>query len=200
MKYLQQDVGLGKKAHADAIADFVKQTAIASSSASSASSAASSAQRRTSGSPRGGQITLCVEGNISAGKSTFLGDIIEGSEMLKSAGTSIVLEPVDKWQNVESFAAAAAAAAAAPPPPPFNILDEFYGNPERYAYTFQNYVFMTRYLQEIESRDAKIPLRIMERSVFSDRMIFVESVHEKARVSLVFRILFHSFDRVFTAL
>jgi hypothetical protein len=28
-------------------------------------------------------LTLCVEGNISAGKSTFLADIIEGSETLK---------------------------------------------------------------------------------------------------------------------
>lgn len=96
-----------------------------------------------------------------------------------------MLEPVDKWQNVESFAARVASSDSnvAPTATPFNILDEFYGNPERYAYTFQNYVFMTRYLQEIESRDAKIPLRIMERSIFSDRMIFVESVHEKAWMS-----------------
>lgn len=92
-----------------------------------------------------------------------------------------MLEPVDKWQHVESFAANRASGVKQPQP--FNILDEFYGDPERYAYTFQNYVFMTRYLQEIESRDAKIPLRIMERSVFSDRMIFVESVHEKAWMS-----------------
>ena len=28
-------------------------------------------------------VTLCVEGNISAGKSTFLSDIIEGSKVLK---------------------------------------------------------------------------------------------------------------------
>ena len=28
-------------------------------------------------------VTLCVEGNISAGKSTFLSDIIEGSKILK---------------------------------------------------------------------------------------------------------------------
>lgn len=91
----------------------------------------------------------------------------------QKAGTSIVLEPVDKWQRVESCAQTQ----------PFNILDEFYEDPKRYAYTFQNYVFMTRYLQEIESRNADVPLRIMERSVFSDRMIFVESVHEKGWIS-----------------
>ena len=36
-----------------------------------------SSQERRSG------VTLCVEGNISAGKSTFLSDIIEGSKVLK---------------------------------------------------------------------------------------------------------------------
>jgi hypothetical protein len=32
-------------------------------------------------------------------------------------------------------------------PTSFNLLDEFYRAPERYAYTFQNYVFYTRFLQ-----------------------------------------------------
>lgn len=88
-----------------------------------------------------------------------------------------MLEPVDKWQRVESFTWHAAKTE------PFNILEEFYRDPKRYAYSFQNYVFMTRYLQEIDSRDASIPLRIMERSVFSDKMVFVESVHEKGWMS-----------------
>jgi hypothetical protein len=78
-KYLQQDVGLSKPAQADAIAEFVKQTI----------SSNADAAPRTSGSPRGGQITLCVEGNISAGKSTFLADIIQGSETLKVRGAYI---------------------------------------------------------------------------------------------------------------
>lgn len=69
-RYLQQDVGLSKKAHADAIAEYVKRTVARDAP-------------RTAGAPRGRQITLCVEGNISAGKSTFLADIIEGSDTLK---------------------------------------------------------------------------------------------------------------------
>lgn len=28
-----------------------------------------------------------------------------------------------------------------------NLLDEFYKDPEKYAYTFQNYVFMSRVMQ-----------------------------------------------------
>ncbi len=42
-------------------------------------------------------------------------------------------EPIDKWQNVDGKGA--------------NMLDEFYSNPKRFAYTFQNYVFVTRVMQ-----------------------------------------------------
>ena len=74
----------------------------------------------------------------------------------------------------------------------YNILDAFYDAPERYAYTFQHYVFMTRYLQEIESRRENVSLRILERSVFSDKMIFVESVHENGWMSDMELALFNS--------
>ncbi|WZZ59173.1 hypothetical protein YC2023_059280 [Brassica napus] len=56
--------------------------------------------------------------------------------------------------------------------------DAFYSDPQRYAYTFQNYVFVTRLIQEKESAFGVKPLRLMERSVFSDRMVFVRAVHE----------------------
>ena len=53
---------------------------------------------------------------------------------------------------------------------------------------------MTRYLQEIESRSSNSDalLRIMERSVFSDKMVFVESVHEKGWMSDLEFSLFNS--------
>ncbi|CAN6881974.1 unnamed protein product [Brassica oleracea var. botrytis] len=50
--------------------------------------------------------------------------------------------------------------------------DAFYSDPQRYAYTFQNYVFVTRLIQEKESAFGVKPLRLMERSVF------VRAVHE----------------------
>ena len=161
-------------------------TFASSSSSSSFSSPSSSSSSRPAvdvDAPRGDRVTLCVEGNISAGKSTFLTNIIRGSASLRAAGTDVLLEPVDQWQNVRP-----AAESREPPADgePFNILDAFYADPPRYAYTFQNYVFMTRFLQEAASRDPRShpePLRIMERSVFSDRMIFVESVHESGWMS-----------------
>ena len=74
----------------------------------------------------------------------------------------------------------------------YNILDEFYEEPQRFAYTFQHYVFMTRYLQEIQSRSTSPSLRIMERSVFSDKLIFVESVYENGWMTDMELSLFNS--------
>ncbi len=44
-----------------------------------------------------------------------------------------VKEPIEQWQNVGGSAV--------------NLLDLFYRDPTRMAYTFQNFVFLTRVLQ-----------------------------------------------------
>lgn len=44
---------------------------------------------------------------------------------------------MDKWQNIQDTNGGQ----------PSNLLEAFYRNPERYAYTFQNYVFVTRLMQ-----------------------------------------------------
>ncbi len=49
----------------------------------------------------------------------------------------VVFEPVERWQNIKSEHGNQ----------PINILDLFYSSPERYAYTFQNFVFLTRMVQ-----------------------------------------------------
>ena len=49
----------------------------------------------------------------------------------------VVPEPVEKWQNIHDASGGE----------PSNLLEAFYKNPERYAYTFQNYVFVTRLMQ-----------------------------------------------------
>lgn len=119
------------------------------------------------------KVSLCVEGNISSGKSTFLSEVLSSASRLEDL-VYTVPEPVQSWQSVPRKSASN---------PPHNLLKEFYTNPERYAYVFQNYVFMTRYLQERQSAGTSKLLRITERSVFSDRNVFVESVHEQGWLS-----------------
>ncbi|KAK2078368.1 hypothetical protein QBZ16_003208 [Prototheca wickerhamii] len=113
--------------------------------------------------PGQGRITLAVEGNIGAGKSTFLSLMADGSLELQDI-VEIVPEPVDEWQAVASGDNG-----------PINLLDRFYKDPRRYAYTFQHYVLLTR-MQK--ARTGQKPLRVLERSIFSDRMVFVRAMHE----------------------
>ena len=103
-----------------------------------------------------------MEGNISVGKSTLLREV---ADHLGPHFAEVVPEPLEKWQKINGNSGK-------------NILDLFYRDPGRYAYTFQNYVFLTRFMQETESSKGAAPLRLMERSIFSDRMVFVRSVRE----------------------
>ncbi|KAL7156121.1 hypothetical protein ABFS83_03G121400 [Erythranthe nasuta] len=151
VEFLQSSVGIIHKNHAESITTFIKESVDGELKENDVKPA----QKK--------RITLCVEGNISVGKSTFLQRIANETLELRDL-VEVVPEPVAKWQNIG--------------PDHFNILDAFYAEPERYAYTFQNYVFVTRVMQERESSGGIKPLRLMERSVFSDRMVFVRAVHE----------------------
>ena len=144
VEYLQSSVGIIHKNHAESITTFIKNSV--DEEQDDKSSMQASQKKR---------ITFCVEGNISVGKTTFLQRIANETIELRDL-VEVVPEPINKWQDVG--------------PDHFNILDAFYAEPQRYAYTFQNYVFVTRVMQERESSGGIKPLRLMERSVFSDRM------------------------------
>jgi deoxyadenosine/deoxycytidine kinase len=108
--------------------------------------------------------SIAIEGNIGVGKSTFLRlmNKVKGLE-----GNIVTMpEPVDKWQNVGGNSE-------------YNLLECFYKNPHRYSYTFQSYAFITRFLQHndgVINNPNKV--RILERSVFTDRKVFVSSLKD----------------------
>ncbi|KAI3513487.1 hypothetical protein L1887_20821 [Cichorium endivia] len=155
VEFLQSSVGIIHKNHAESITTFIKESVNEEMKDGGSNSDVIPSQKK--------RLTFCVEGNISVGKTTFLKRIANETLELQDL-VEIVPEPIDKWQDIG--------------PDHFNILDAFYSEPQRYAYTFQNYVFVTRVMQEKESSSGIKPLRLMERSVFSDRMVFVRAVHE----------------------
>ncbi|VVA94991.1 unnamed protein product [Arabis nemorensis] len=174
--YLRSSVGIIHRNHAESITTFIKES-VDDELKDSGSDPSLNAKKR---------LTFCVEGNISVGKSTFLQRIANETIELRDL-VEIVPEPVAKWQDIG--------------PDHFNILDAFYSEPQRYAYTFQNYVFVTRLMQEKESASGVKPLRLMERSVFSDRMVFVRAVHEAKWMSEMEISIYDSwFDPVVSAL
>ncbi|KAL5729345.1 hypothetical protein ACHQM5_002315 [Ranunculus cassubicifolius] len=155
VEFLQSNVGIIHKNHAESITSYIKESVDDELKEDNANSEPKPAKNK--------RLTFCVEGNISVGKTTFLQRIANETLELRDL-VEVVPEPISKWQDVG--------------PDHFNILDAFYAEPQRYAYTFQNYVFVTRVMQERESAGGIKPLRLMERSVFSDRMVFVRAVHE----------------------
>lgn len=102
-----------------------------------------------------------VEGNIGAGKSTFL-------RLLKeSFNINIVYEPLDEWQMVGEGG---------------NILEKFYQDTPRWAYTFQTYAFLTRIAKQERELDPSC-INVIERSVYSDRYCFAKNCFELGLMS-----------------
>ncbi len=101
---------------------------------------------------------LVIEGNIGAGKSTFLRLLSE------HLNVDPVFEPHDKWQNVGDGE---------------NLLEKFYTDIRRWAYTFQTYAFVTRVLeQEKQLKKCITGVQVLERSVYSDRYCFAKNCYE----------------------
>ncbi|KAK9812880.1 hypothetical protein WJX72_005140 [[Myrmecia] bisecta] len=145
LQFLQGEVGI-RKQHCQQIVKHIRAM-----------------QQQEQVKPAERRVTVAVEGNISAGKSSFL-KMLNDARLNMQEEIEVVPEPVSKWQSAGEQG--------------FNVLEAFYNEPERYAYTFQNYVFVTRMMQERETRQCKQDIRLLERSVFSDRMVFVRAVHE----------------------
>lgn len=104
------------------------------------------------------QKCFIVDGNIGAGKSTFLKMINDHLQV------QVVLEPHEKWQRVVGQE---------------NLLEKFYNDTARWAYTFQTYAFVTRVMeQQTQAKRNPHAVQVLERSVFSDRYCFAKNAYE----------------------
>jgi len=96
--------------------------------------------------------TVFIEGNIGAGKTTFL------NHFRKYDDVCLHTEPVEKWRNVGGV----------------NLLDLMYKEPMKWSMPFQTYVTLT--MLQAHTRTADRRIKLMERSLFSARHCFVEAM------------------------
>jgi deoxyadenosine/deoxycytidine kinase len=108
---------------------------------------------------------ISVDGNIGAGKSTFLEEV---AEYYRDDPTVIILkEPVDKWTKLMD------------PDTNISLLESYYENPITFAFPFQVYILQTL----IQAMDATIKanpqcrLLICERSILTSRHVFSRMLH-----------------------
>jgi thymidine kinase len=103
-----------------------------------------------------------VEGNIGSGKSTLLEKLTDNKQY------EVVREPVNLWLNIKGS-------------DDKNILQNFYEDPERYAYIFQSMVFKTR-LESLDCEQKK-PVRFSERSIWTDKYVFGKSCVDSKKMN-----------------
>lgn len=105
-----------------------------------------------------------VEGNIGAGKSTFITQL---SAHLPHISYS--LEPVDTWarQNYGK-----------------SLLEQFYNDPKRWAYTLETLAMICRSRDYLGANE-RSPFHVMERSLFSGHYCFALNGKEEGYFSPV---------------
>jgi len=105
-------------------------------------------------------MNVTVEGNIGAGKSTFL-------KLLKRHGFNILQEPLSEWilQNPDGTTT--------------NVLKEFYEDPEKNAYVFQSFCLRSRC--KIMKTMKPDQTYILERGLHADG-IFAATQYDQKRI------------------
>ncbi|CAJ1066537.1 thymidine kinase 2%2C mitochondrial isoform X1 [Xyrichtys novacula] len=118
---------------------------------------------------------ICIEGNIASGKTTCLKYFSDTSNI------EVLTEPVSKWRNVHGH----------------NPLALMYQDPERWGLTLQTYVQLTMLDRHLSAISA--PVRMMERSIFSAKYIFVENLFKSGKMPEVdYAVLSEWFDWIIT--
>jgi len=104
-----------------------------------------------------GKLLFALEGNIGAGKSTLL-KILE-----ETLAVDVVFEPC--WEKVGGQE---------------NLLDLFYKDMNRWAYTFQSYAFIRRVnaQQKVEAARTGNTSCIIDRSPYCDRFCFAKNAYK----------------------
>jgi deoxyadenosine/deoxycytidine kinase len=130
-------------------------------------------------------IIISLDGNIGAGKSTLLAEL-----RTKLHAVHIVDEPVGQWTALKNAEGK-------------NLLELFYEDKKRWAYTFQNCAILTRLKnieEAVDNLDSTVKgpqVIITERSVLTDKHVFAEMLHESGDIDPLEWDLYESWFNIF---
>lgn len=100
---------------------------------------------------------VCFEGNIASGKTTSL------KYLSKRLNIETFIEPINKWKNIHNY----------------NLIDLMYLDSSRWGFAFESYAQLTRYQMHQYVDELNLPLKFMERSIYSGRYCFTENFYRR---------------------
>ena len=127
------------------------------------------------------QHLISLDGNIGAGKTTLL------EKFRKMKGVKVIDEPVDVWSYFRTGDK--------------NLLQHFYEDTPRWAYTFQNAAILTRilHIRKTIEENPGYTFYITERSVLTDKHVFAAMLSKDGLLSAMemqlYNLWFDSFAR-----
>jgi len=131
------------------------------------------------------QITriISLDGNIGVGKTTLLDHIRN-----RFPDIIIVKEPVDTWTHLKDEQGT-------------SLLELFYKDKKRYAFTFQQAAMLSRLLllQKAVAEAKPGSLILTERSVLTDRHVFAQMLHAAGDLSKLEKDLYDQWYNAFAA-
>jgi deoxyadenosine/deoxycytidine kinase len=118
---------------------------------------------------------IAVEGNIGAGKSTFL-------RRLEDLGAKVVYEPVDEWMSLRDATLDK------------SLLELFYEDKARYGFAFQMMILETRFasLSSVDPGE----LVFCERSLLTDLEVFANLMHRSGGMTDVEHAVYSRYQRL----
>jgi deoxyadenosine/deoxycytidine kinase len=112
---------------------------------------------------------ITIEGNIGAGKSTFVKFLKEECDNLKLSNIIFLQEPVDEWTKIKVDG--------------ITILEKFYQEPDKYAFTFQMMAYISR-LAILQKAIEENPnaIIISERCLLTDKHVFAKMLYDSNNI------------------
>jgi len=130
-------------------------------------------------------LILSLDGNIGAGKSTLLAEIRRAIPELH-----VVDEPVGQWTSLYHSNGK-------------NLLELFYEDKKRWAYTFQNCAILTRLkniqdaVEQLDKTNPEMQVILTERSVLTDKYVFAQMLRESGDIDPLEWELYDSWFNIF---
>lgn len=111
-----------------------------------------------------------VEGNIGSGKSTLVKKLKNIFHYLDNIKIIFLDEPVSVWESIKDKSGK-------------NIIEKYYENQKKYAFSFQMMAYISRIhqIKEILDNNNNVII-ISERSVFTDREIFAKMLYDDKKI------------------